>query len=110
LLLRAALDGQGAALLPRAFAEGELLEKRLIQLFAQPWPSSFAYYCLCPRAMADEPRVAAFRHWLAEEGRQRPSSDRTVVPRAKPDRARSSARGKRSSRAPAIPRRQITGR
>ncbi len=74
LLLRATLDGQGAALIPRAFAEAELAEKRLVQLFEQPWPSTFAYYCLCPRTMAEEPRVAAFRRWLVEEGGGKGSS------------------------------------
>jgi len=38
-----------------------------VRPFAHGTRMSFAYYMVCPEALADEPRIAAFREWVIEE-------------------------------------------
>jgi LysR family glycine cleavage system transcriptional activator len=67
LAIDAAVDGQGVALARTALAIRDLLSGRLVRPFAQTLPASFAYYVVCPRAVAAQPKVAAFRDWLLAE-------------------------------------------
>ncbi len=67
LALQAAVRGQGVALGSRVLAGNDLAEGWLVRPFAHGTRMSFAYYMVCPEALADEPRIAAFREWIIEE-------------------------------------------
>jgi len=67
LALQAAASGHGVALGSRVLAGNDLKEGRLVRPFAHGSHMSFAYYMVCPEALADEPRIAAFREWIIEE-------------------------------------------
>lgn len=67
LALQAAMDGHGVVLGSRVLAGNDLKAGRLVRPFAYGSPMSFAYYMVCPEALADEPRIAAFRDWVIEE-------------------------------------------
>jgi LysR family glycine cleavage system transcriptional activator len=67
LALQAAANGQGVALGSRVLAGNDLKAGRLVRPFAHGSRMSFAYYMVCPEALADEPRIAAFREWVIEE-------------------------------------------
>lgn len=67
MLLQAAIDGQGIALVRRSLAMHEILAGRLKRLFEIDGPSPWSYWLVCAKPMADCPRVAALRAWLAEE-------------------------------------------
>jgi LysR family glycine cleavage system transcriptional activator len=67
LALQAAARGHGVALGSRVLAGNDLEEGRLMRPFTHGSRMSFAYYMVCPEALADEPRIAAFREWIIEE-------------------------------------------
>lgn len=70
LLLRAAASDQGIALVTETLARPELQRGTLVRVLNVAWPQEFAYWLVYPRAAADQPKVAAFRTWLLEEGRR----------------------------------------
>ena len=67
LAIEAAIDGQGIALARTALVSRDLLSGRLVRPFALSIPASFAYYIVCPRAVAGHPKIVAFRDWLLAE-------------------------------------------
>jgi LysR family glycine cleavage system transcriptional activator len=67
MAFQAAMAGQGVALGSRVLAGNDLAAGRLIRPFAHGAHMSFAYYMVCPEALTDEPRIAAFREWIIEE-------------------------------------------
>ena len=68
LLIRAAVAGQGIALVRDVYAAEEIASGRLKLAIDRPWPSRFAYYAVTRTGAArpDSP-VAAFLEWLAAE-------------------------------------------
>jgi LysR family transcriptional regulator, glycine cleavage system transcriptional activator len=82
LLVRAALAGQGAALLPSALVLDEIADGRLLRLVDAPLPSDFAYYCVSPKETADRPKIAAFRDWLLEEAEVQPTDPGAEIGRS----------------------------
>ena len=70
LLLRAAASDQGVALVTETLARPELERGGLVRVLDVAWPQEFAYWLVCPRASADQPKTAVFRAWLLEEGRR----------------------------------------
>ena len=70
LLIRAAASHQGVALVTETLASPELDQGTLVRVVDVAWPQEFSYWLACPRATADQPKVAAFRGWLLEEGRR----------------------------------------
>ena len=87
LLLSAAASDQGIALVSEALARPELQRGTLVRVLNVAWPQEFAYWLVYPRAAADQPKVAAFRTWLVEEGRRLNATTRRAtraVPRRKP--------------------------
>lgn len=64
LLLRAAVGGQGIALVQAQHAEEDLREGRLVVALDRPWPSRFAYYVVARREKLERPPVRAFIDWL----------------------------------------------
>jgi LysR family glycine cleavage system transcriptional activator len=75
MAFQAAVAGQGVALGSRVLAGNDLRAGRLVRPFTQGSPMSFAYYMVCPEALADEPRIAAFREWIIEEAAAADSAD-----------------------------------
>ena len=69
LLIRAAASDQGVALVTETLARAELDRGNLVRVLDVEWPQEFAYWLVYPRAAADEPKIAAFREWLLDEGR-----------------------------------------
>ncbi len=67
LAIRMACDGKGVALGSRVLAQAELRSGRLVRPFALSLPVVFSYYVVMPMAIADAPRVAAFREWILAE-------------------------------------------
>lgn len=67
LLIRAAVAGQGLALVPQAYAHEEIAAGRLVQVLDKPWPARFAYYLLTLPGARQRPEVQAFTDWIKEE-------------------------------------------
>lgn len=67
LLMRAAVAGQGIALVPQEYAIEEIAAGRLVQLLDKPWPARFAYYAVMQPQAAQRPEVQAFVDWIAQE-------------------------------------------
>ncbi|WP_323123121.1 transcriptional regulator GcvA [Burkholderia alba] len=67
LLLQAARDGQGAALLPSAMVAHDLATDRLIPLAPPVQLDDLGYYLVYPPSHAQRPPFAAFRAWLLAE-------------------------------------------
>lgn len=67
LLVRAAIAGQGLALVRDVYAVDDIAAGRLALALDRPWPTTFAYYAVTlPGALKREP-VRAFVDWLKEE-------------------------------------------
>lgn len=68
LALEAAVEGQGVVLALKLLAEDDLAAGRLVIPFGPELALPHAYYLLiCPKGMAQRPRIAAFREWLLGE-------------------------------------------
>lgn len=67
LLVRAAVAGQGLALVADVHAADEIAAGRLAVALDLPWPSRFAYYVVTRPGPATTPAVAAFREWVLRE-------------------------------------------
>jgi len=83
MAIDAAVDGQGIALARTALAAGDLINGRLVRPFAQSIEAPFAFWIVCPKAVADLPKIATFRDWLlaeaAEDVRRLAALDSTRV-------------------------------
>lgn len=64
MVMQAAIDAQGVALGRSALAADALAEGALVRPFDVSLPAEFAYYFVCPEAIAAWPNVRAFREWL----------------------------------------------
>jgi len=67
LLIKAAVAGQGIALVRDIYARDEVAAGRLVRVLARPWPTELSYYVVCSEARQHEWKIAAFRDWLAQE-------------------------------------------
>jgi len=65
LLIRAAIAGQGLALLRDTYVADELAAGRLAIVFDAPWPAKFAYYIVTRGD--SKAQVAQFCDWLLQE-------------------------------------------
>jgi LysR family transcriptional regulator, glycine cleavage system transcriptional activator len=65
----AAIAGDAVALADFAMIANDLAEGRLVQPLALSIkvPPEYAYFLVCPEAIAQDPRVVAFRDWLLSE-------------------------------------------
>ena len=69
MLIRAALDGQGLAVVPLHHVEAELREGRLFLPYGPAVPSGEAYCIAVPEARAHRPELMLMRDWLLREAR-----------------------------------------
>ncbi len=67
LLVRAAVAGQGLALVYDTYAAADIAAGRLVQPFKGTWPSKFAYYLVGRASTFRRPAVRRFKTWLIEE-------------------------------------------
>jgi LysR family glycine cleavage system transcriptional activator len=67
MVLEAASQGHGIALVPRILAEQDLAARRLIVAIDHRVKSSGAYYFLCRQHHWDLPKIRTFREWLRAE-------------------------------------------
>lgn len=67
MLVQAAVQGLGIALVPRLLVEDDLAAGRLVQLLPHEAPSDRAYYFIVPERKAHDPAVAALKRWLEGE-------------------------------------------
>jgi LysR family transcriptional regulator, glycine cleavage system transcriptional activator len=64
MLIDAAIDGLGVALIPRLLIEVELTEGLLVPAFDHDYPSPFSYYFLCKKEKLSLEKIQNFRNWL----------------------------------------------
>lgn len=67
LLMRAAVAGQGIALVRDTYAGEELDKGTLVIALDRPWPTSFAYYLVARPEVMYRPKIRAFREWIMDE-------------------------------------------
>ena len=70
LIVRAAVAGQGLALVRDIYAEDDLRSKKLVKPLTVNWPVQFAYYAVTTSEALQKPAVRRFRDWLVEEAGQ----------------------------------------
>lgn len=66
LVIHAAIDGEGVALVKRTWVEAELADGRLVRPFGESLPSEFSYLLVRPAGRPVNRKLAAFRAWLFE--------------------------------------------
>jgi LysR family glycine cleavage system transcriptional activator len=69
MALQMAVKGRGVALGSRVMSSSDLRAGRLVRPFQVNMPLELAYWLVCPAAIAETPRVAAFRDWVMSEAR-----------------------------------------
>ena len=74
LIVRAAVAGQGLALVRDIYVNDELRARRLVKALTVNWPVQFAYYAVATTEALQKPAVRRFRDWLVEEARHEFSS------------------------------------
>ena len=74
LIVRAAVAGQGLALVRDIYVNDELRAQRLVKALTVNWPVQFAYYAVATAEALQKPAVRRFRDWLVEEARHEISS------------------------------------
>jgi LysR family glycine cleavage system transcriptional activator len=79
MAIDAAVDGQGIAIARTALAAWDLIGGRLVRPFAMAMPASYAYWIVCPKAVAKMPKITAFSDWLLAEA----ADDRRQLKRLK---------------------------
>jgi LysR family glycine cleavage system transcriptional activator len=67
LLVRAAVAGQGLALVYDTYAAEEIAAGRLVHAYTGRWPSKFGYYLVGLADTFRRPAVRRFKTWLAAE-------------------------------------------
>lgn len=64
LVIDAAIEGLGVALVKRAWIEKDLAEGRLVQLFDISLPVSYAYYISYPESRSEDSAIRRFVDWV----------------------------------------------
>lgn len=67
LLIRAAIAGQGLAVVRDVYAVDELMQGRIVLAIDAPVPSGLGYFVVCRANGLDNPRVKAFCSWITAE-------------------------------------------
>ena len=70
LAIEAAIAGKGIALVPEILVARDLVNGRLVRLFATSIPDPNAYWVLCRSDRAREASIRTFIRWLVEEAAQ----------------------------------------
>jgi LysR family glycine cleavage system transcriptional activator len=67
MLIDAAIDGQGVALARTALAAWDLINGRLVRPVDISVRMANTYWFVCPKAVSNVPKIAAFRNWVFAE-------------------------------------------
>lgn len=67
LLVKAAVTGQGLALVRDVYVDDDLRNGRLVRATSIQWPANFAYYVVSTNEALQRPTVRHFRDWLISE-------------------------------------------
>ncbi len=67
LVVQAAVEGVGVALVRGMLADRDLKAGRLVRLFPHEVPSEYAYWLVWPKATRKRPLIDRFAAWLADE-------------------------------------------
>ncbi|MCV2886978.1 LysR substrate-binding domain-containing protein [Ruegeria aquimaris] len=67
LTVKAAIRGQGLALISDIYVREELEDGRLVRLLPGSWPTKFAYYAVALPETFERPAVRAFVKWISAE-------------------------------------------
>lgn len=67
MLIQAAIEGQGIALVATIFTESDILAGRLVQPFSMSMPIDFSYYLVTTPNRAKLPRVTIFKKWILQQ-------------------------------------------
>jgi LysR family glycine cleavage system transcriptional activator len=67
MLIRAALNGEGVALVRHAVVHEEVRSGALVRLFNTVARSAGSYYLACPSSALERPEVRAFRVWVLDQ-------------------------------------------
>jgi LysR family transcriptional regulator, glycine cleavage system transcriptional activator len=67
LMVKAAVTGQGLALVRDTYADDDLRAGRLVRPISIPWPTRFAYYAVSTADSLQRSTVTHFRNWLVSE-------------------------------------------
>ena len=86
MLVEAAVQGQGVALVKASVAERDLESGRLVRPFAETFPVAHAYWLISPKDTADKPKVRAFRDWIMAEAREHAEHHRELEARQQAER------------------------
>ncbi|WP_218191361.1 LysR substrate-binding domain-containing protein [Enhydrobacter aerosaccus] len=70
LVVRAAVAGQGLALVRDVYAQDELRSGRLVKALKTRWPARFAYYAVTRAGREHSPALRHFKRWLVEEAKR----------------------------------------
>lgn len=64
MVIRAAVEGLGLAVVPVNFVAAELAQRQLVPIFGGPVPSGESYWALIPEGKAGKPNLFDVRAWL----------------------------------------------
>ncbi len=67
LAIKAALSGIGVAMGRLPLIDDDLASGRLVEPFSLEFDEQCAYYFIAPEAIADQPKIEAFRSWILDE-------------------------------------------
>ncbi|WP_108819278.1 LysR substrate-binding domain-containing protein [Pseudovibrio sp. Alg231-02] len=67
LTVKAAVEGQGLALLNDIYVKEALATGRLVRALDSAWPTAFAYYAVALEETFERPSVSALVNWLKQE-------------------------------------------
>ena len=67
IVIRSAIAGEGLALGRSMLVAEEIANGKLIAPFDFRIPSKFSYYMVCPKELAEQASISAFRDWLLKE-------------------------------------------
>lgn len=81
MLIDAAIDGQGIALARTALAAWDLINGRLVRPVDVSLRVAHTYWIVCPKAVANISKIAAFRDWVLAEAAEDSRRLKALAPR-----------------------------
>jgi LysR family glycine cleavage system transcriptional activator len=67
LTVKAAIEGQGLALLNDIYVKESLASRKLVRVLNTRWPTAFAYYAVALEETLERPSMSAFIKWLKKD-------------------------------------------
>jgi LysR family glycine cleavage system transcriptional activator len=72
MTVQAAIDGIGVAMGRTSYVQDDIAKGRLVVPFQIALPTDAGFYLVSPEAVADPPKLAAFRQWLLASTKNKP--------------------------------------